>query len=120
MQHWNFIDCSFSRMITLNTQQQSQRLTFNSFISSFSFLLSLFKRLCTKKHHVCNLYRISYTSRVFAMYYIKSEICIGGHFLEECFYCYSRQIKSDVANESLVPYNLIKSALCFFWVENCY
>ena len=54
------------------------------------------------------------------MYYIVSEICIGRHFLEDCLYCYSQQIKSAVANESLIPYKLIKKALYFFWVENCH
>ena len=44
------------------------------------------------------------------MYGIVLEICISGHFLNACFYCYSQQIISDVANESLVPYNLIKRA----------
>ena len=33
---------------------------------------------------------------------------MGGHFLEDCFYCYSQQIESAVANEALVPYSLIK------------
>ena len=42
------------------------------------------------------------------MYYKVSEICIGGHFLEDCFYCYSQQIVSVVANESLNAYNFIK------------
>ena len=40
------------------------------------------------------------------MHYIVSEIFIGEHLLEDCFYCYSQMIKSDVANESLIPYNL--------------
>ena len=41
------------------------------------------------------------------MYYIVSEICIeciGGCFLEDCFYCYCQQIIPAVANESLIPY----------------
>ena len=42
------------------------------------------------------------------MYYKVSEICIGGHFLEDCFYCYSQQIVSVVANESVNAYNFIK------------
>ena len=42
------------------------------------------------------------------------EICIGGYFLEDCFYCYSQQIRSAVANESH------KWATYFFWVEKCY
>ena len=33
------------------------------------------------------------------MYYILLEICIGGHFLEDCFCCYSQQIKSALAND---------------------
>ena len=48
------------------------------------------------------------------MYYIVSEICIGGCFLEDCFYCYFQQTKLDVANEFLIPYNLIKMARQFF------
>ena len=40
-----------------------------------------------------------------------SEICIGGRFLEDCFYCYSQQIISAIVNESLIPYKkLIKRA----------
>ena len=118
----------FSKNDNFKYPTASQRLTFNSFslfyiffISSFSFLLSLFKLSCTKKHHVYNLYRISYSlSFWYLMYYIVLEICIGGHFLEDCFNCYLQQIKSVVANESLIPYNLIKRAPYFFWVENCY
>ena len=41
---------------------------------------------------------------------IASEICFGGCFLEDCFYCHSQQIISAVANESLTPYNLIERA----------
>ena len=48
------------------------------------------------------------------MYYIESDICIGGRFLEDCFYCYSQQIIYAVTNESLIPYNLIKKAPYFF------
>ena len=48
------------------------------------------------------------------MYYIAFEICIGEHFLEDCFYCYSQQIKSSVAHEPLIPYNLIKRTPYFF------
>ena len=54
------------------------------------------------------------------MYSIVPEICIGGHFLEDCFYCYSQQIKPAAANESLINYNLIKRTPYFFWVENWY
>ena len=51
------------------------------------------------------------------MYYIVSEVCIDEHFLEDCFYYYSQQVKSAVANESLFPCNLIKRAPYFFWVK---
>ena len=44
------------------------------------------------------------------MCHIVPEICIGGRFSEDCFYCYSQQIISAVANESLISYNLIKRA----------
>ena len=36
------------------------------------------------------------------------------HFLEDYFYYYSQPIIYAVANESLIPYNLIKMAPCFF------
>ena len=95
----------------------TQRRSFNSFslfyffLSSFSFLLSLFKLSCIKKHHVHNLYRILHTSRFcYVMYYIISEKWIRGHFLEDCFYCYSQQIISVVAKESLIPNNFIQRA----------
>ena len=38
------------------------------------------------------------------------EICVLGRFLEDYFYCYSKQIISTVAKESLIPYNLIQNA----------
>ena len=64
-----------------------------------------------KKNHGYNLYRISYTlSFCYVMYYLVSEICIGGRFLEDCLYCYSQKILSPVAIESLILYNLIKGA----------
>ena len=44
------------------------------------------------------------------MYCIVLEICIDGIILEDCFYCYSQQIISAVANEFLIPSNLIKRA----------
>ena len=44
------------------------------------------------------------------MYYIVLEMYIGERFLEDYFYCYSQQIMSAAANESLIPYNLIKRA----------
>ena len=58
-----------------------------------------------------NVYFVSFCYKI---YYIVSEICIGGNFLEECFYCYSQQIKSEVANKFLTPYNLIIRAPDFF------
>ena len=44
------------------------------------------------------------------MYHIVSEICIGGRFLEVCFDLCFQQIISAVANESFIPYNLIRTA----------
>ena len=80
---------------------------FNSLSLFYIFCLScLFKLACTNKHH---LYCISYTlCFCYVMYYIVSEICVGGHFLLDCFYCYSQQIISAVAKESLIPYTLYK------------
>ena len=46
----------------------------------------------------------------YIMYYIMSETYIDERFLEDCFYCFSQQIISAVANESPIPYNLIKRA----------
>ena len=78
------------------------------FLSSLSFLLSL-QTLIHKETSRLNLYCISYTlSFSYVIYYIVSEICIGGRFLEDCFYCYSQQIISAVAKGSLISYNLIQ------------
>ena len=43
-----------------------------------------------------------------------SKICIGGHLLDDCFYCYSKKIKSAVANEFLIHYSLVKRASYVF------
>ena len=68
----------------------------------FSFLLSLSKLSCTN-YHAYNLYRISLTLNFCcAMYYVALEVHIGRRFLEDCFYCYSRQIIFVVAKESLI------------------
>ena len=103
----------------------SQRLTFNSF-SFFTFFLS---------HRVHSYYLFSnsnvqanMTSVVYITYLILSEflLCYVLHsviniywwtFVREMFYLYSQQIKSASAYESLIPYNLRKRALYFFWVE---
>ena len=45
----------------------------------------------------------------YVMYYIMLEICADGRFTEDSFYCYFQQ-KSAAANESVIPYNLIKRA----------
>ena len=79
------------------------------FISSFSFALSLFKPLRTKKHRVYNLYCISYTLSIwYVMYFVVSETFTGGRFLDDCFYCYSKQIISALAIEFLSPNDYIK------------
>ena len=95
----------------------SQRRSIHSFLLFYIFflvvffLLFLLKLSCTKKHHVYNMFRIWYTlGFCYVMYYIVSEIYLDGRFLEDCFYCYSRQVISAVANGSLIPYNLIKRA----------
>ena len=120
---WNswpiyIIHYHFSRMISLNTHQHPKEelltlfVILHFFISSFSFSLSLLKLSCTKKNHVYNLHRMSYTlSFCYVMYNIVSEICIGGRFLEDSFCCYTQQFISAVANEFLIPYNLISRAL---------
>ena len=67
---------------------------------------------------MCDLSHIVYfESFCYIMYYLVLEICIGGHFFEDCFYCYFQQIKSAVANDSLIVYNFIKRASYFFWVQ---
>ena len=84
----------------------SQKRYFNSILLFYIFIIS-----CTKKYHVYSLYRISYTlSFFYVMYYVVSEMCFGGGFSEDCFYCYSQQIITTVTNESLIPYNLLKQA----------
>ena len=89
---------------------------FDFFFSLFQFFYLIvlffvipFQTFMHKKHHVCNLYRISYIlSFCYIMYDIVSEICIGGRFLEDYFYCYSQELISAIAIESLIPYNFIK------------
>ena len=90
------IDYYFSRIISLNAQRHLKEdlliisRYFKFFSSSFSLLLSLFQLSFLKKHHVYNLYWISYTlSFCYVVYYVLSEICIGRRFLDDCFYCYS-------------------------------
>ena len=73
----------------------SQRRSFNSFLFFFYILFSLIvlcfyyifsNSLCTKKHHVYNLYRISYTlSFYYVMFYIVLEIFNRRRFLELLF-----------------------------------
>ena len=102
------IDSYFSRMITLNTA--SQRLTFDSF-SFFQIFLShrflsyyLFPNSYAQRNItsvICITYLIL-DSFCYVMYYIVSEICIGGYFLEDVFYCYYQQMKSGETNESLI------------------
>ena len=99
-QHYNFKYIKTSRRRSSNYFF----LFYILFISLFPFSLTLFKLSCAKKHHVYNLYRISYTlSFCYVMYYIVSETCIGGRYLEDCFYCCSQSIISVVANEYLKP-----------------
>ena len=103
----------------------SRGLTFNSFSLFYIFLSHRFLSyyLLSNSHAQRNITSIIYMaygtlwefeSFYYVMYYIVSEICIDGHFLEDCFYCCSQQIKSDVANESPIPYNLRKRAPYFF------
>ena len=78
-----------------------------NFFSLFYILLSLFKLSCTKKYHVYNQYRISYTlSFCYVIHYIVSEVCIGRRFFKVCF----PTNYIAVTNESLIPYNLMKGA----------
>ena len=82
---------------------------FTFFFSLFSLWLSLFKLSCTKKHYVCNLWRISYTlSFCYGIHYLVWDICVGGR-LEDCFYCCSQQIISAVAIDFLIPYKTYKT-----------
>ena len=84
-------------------------LLFHLIVFFFIIYFQTFK--CTKKHHVYNLYRLSYTLRFcYLVYSIMSEIYIGGSFLKDCLYCYFQQVISAVTNEYLIPYNFIKRA----------
>ena len=108
----------FFKIDTFKYTATSQRRSFNSFslfyiclFQLFIFCYLFFKFSSTKKNHVYNLYCISSTLRFcYVMYYIVLEIFIGGRFLEDYFYCYSQQIIFAVANETLLPYSLIKRA----------
>ena len=95
----------------------SQGKDFNPFPLFYIFFSHrfLFYYLFSKSHaqrNTCLIYRISYTlSFCYVMQYIVSAICIGRRFLENWFYFYSKQIRSVRANQSLIPYNIIKRAL---------
>ena len=87
------------RMVTWNTQQFLKDLLIIS--RYFTFFLSL---LCY--YFFSNSQTLM--SIIYMAYHIHrvSEICIGGRFLENCFYCYSQQIISALAKEFLIPCNL--------------
>ena len=123
------IDCYFSRMVTLNTQQHLKDWLlivfcyFTFFDLIVFFLVFSFQTLMYKETSrlLSILHIVYFESFCYVMYYIVLEICIGiWHFLEDCFYFYFQQINSAVANESLIPYNLLKKASYFFWIENWY
>ena len=98
-------------MITGNTHQHlkedllviSRYFTF--FLSPFPFILSLFKLSGTKKHHVYNQHRILYTCNV-----LHSAGNMHWWRFPRRLFFYSQQNISAVANEFLIPYNLVKSA----------
>ena len=116
------IDCYFSRMVTLNTQQHLKDWLlivfcyFTFFDLIVFFLVFSFQTLMYKETSrlLSILHIVYFESFCYVMYYIAFEICIGEHFLEDCFYCYSQQMKSSVAHEPLIPYNLIKRTPYFF------
>ena len=84
-----------------------QKRSFNSFSLFHIFLphLFLFYYLFSNPHAQKTIRSIIYIAyRTLWM----SEICIGGRFLEDYFSCYSQQLLSVVANESLIPYYFIK------------
>ena len=99
-------------MITLNAQQylKEDLLILSCYFTIFYlmvFFLSCFKTSCAKKH-VYHLYCIFYTLNFcYVMYNMVLEICIDRRLLEDCFYCYSQQVISAVANEFLIPYTII-------------
>ena len=96
----------------------SQRLTFHSFSLFHVFYLIVFFLIIsfhTLMHKETSFVQsvshiIYFESFCYTMYYIVLQICIGGHFLEECFYCFSQRSKFSAANEDLIPYNLMKRA----------
>ena len=53
------------------------------------------------------------------MHCIVSETCIGGRFLKDCFYFFSQQIISVVAEEYVISYNLIQRVLETQNLYNC-
>ena len=111
---YNITDYYFSRMITLNTQQHLKEdllilfCNFTFFIPSFP-LFYLFANSHAKRNITPMIYIAHHILCI--MYYIVSEICIGGRFLlEDYLVVIPQQIISATANQSLIPYNLIKRA----------
>ena len=65
-------------------------LVFKTSLRSF---LKIFRKTSSPRLMFVWLYHISYTlSFCYVMNYIVLEICIGGRFLEDYFYCYFQQI----------------------------
>ena len=94
----------------------SQWLTFNSFSWFYIFcpivfftIISFQTLMYNEKSHLESISHMYTLSFCYVMYYIMSEICIGERSLGYCF-CYSQQIIYAVANEYLIPYDLIKRA----------
>ena len=82
-------------------------LIISNFLPLLRFFSSVYKFWCIKKHHLYYLYYILYTLS-FCYLYIVSEIYVGKGFLKDG--CYSQQIISAVAKESLIPHNLTQRA----------
>ena len=95
----------------------SQRLTFNSFslfFLSYCFLSYYLFSNSYAQRNITSLIYLAYCILWESFCYVMYYICICGYFFEDWFYCYSQKIESDVANESLISYNLIKRAPYFF------
>ena len=119
---WNLwcpyiIDYYSSRMMTWNTHKylKEDLVIFSRyFTSSFSSIVFFIMALQTLMHKQTSGLKSRFILYTFSfccvMYYLVLEIDNGRLFLEDCFYCYSQQIISTVAKESLISYNLRQRA----------
>ena len=98
----NFKYTTSSQRFTFNSFLLFDIFFYHSFLSYYLFSNSYEQRNITSVIYIAYLILSEFLLCNYVMYHIVSEICTSGHFLEDYSYCYSQEIKSALANESLI------------------